>query len=76
MQAWTVHFEPLKYRDNYREGVQRLVQNRVRRSHKAPLRSARADGSLLRQLEAEALSGELCLANAGDGQKGTKGAAS
>ncbi len=51
MQAWTVHFEPLKYRDNYREGVQRLVQNRVRRSSKAPLPSARADGSLLRQLE-------------------------
>jgi hypothetical protein len=51
MQALAVHFEPLKDRDNCREGVQRLVQNRVRRSSKAPLRSARADGSLLRRLE-------------------------
>ncbi len=52
MDAWTVHFEPLKYFDNYREGVQRLVQNRVRRTSKAPLPSTPADGgSLLRQLE-------------------------
>ena len=51
MQAWTVHFEPLKYCDNYREGVQRLVQNRVRHSSKAPLRTGQPDGNLLRQLE-------------------------
>ena len=37
--------------DNYRAGVQRLVQNRVGRSSKARLRRARADGNLLRQLE-------------------------
>ena len=76
--GWRVHHEPLKYRDNYRQGVQRFVQNRVPRSSRAPLRSARADGSLLRQLEQSldsaegSLSGEPCLANAAPDKKGTK----
>ena len=78
MQVWTVHFEPLKYRQLPLRSAAARTEPRPR-SSKAPLRSARADGRLLRQLEQsleaaerKPLSREPCLANGGAGQKGTK----